>query len=148
MYTTSMTKEKLLDNFDKGVYCAQSVFAEFAPQLGVDRQTALRIASNFASGINEGATCGAVTGALMAIGLKYGQGDDIDRGKWEAMLEKAGRLKQRMIEKHGSYICRELLGHKLPEEIDAVNAEKKFETVCSSMVVDACEICAELLNEE
>ena len=93
MYTTSMTPEKALAAF--GLGCAQHVFGEFAPQFGIDRQTALRIASLFGSGMFEGASCGAVVGALMAIGLKYGQGDDPDPEKQEILLQKGAELAER-----------------------------------------------------
>ena len=58
MFTTSMTPEKALAGF--GLGCAQHVFGEFAPQLGLDRDTALRIAALFGSGMFEGATWGPV----------------------------------------------------------------------------------------
>ena len=145
MYTTSMTPEKALAAF--GLGCAQHVFGEFAPQFGIDRQTALRIASLFGSGMFEGASCGAVVGALMAIGLKYGQGDDPDPEKQEILLQKGAEFKARYKEKYGSCICREILGHKIPEELEQIEAENKFVTICSHAISDACSICAEILNE-
>ena len=145
MYTTSMTPEKALAAF--GLGCAQHVFGEFAPQFGIDRQTALRIASLFGSGMFEGASCGAVVGALMAIGLKYGQGDDPDPEKQEILLQKGAEFKARYTEKYGSCICKEILGHKIPEELEQIEAENKFVTICSHAISDACSICAEILNE-
>lgn len=148
MFTTNMTEEKLLENFSRMVFCSQAVFAEFAPQLGIDRETALKIAAPFASGMYDGATCGAVAGALMVLGLKYGQGDSVDPEKMELMLAKVGKFKAKILEKYGSCICKELIGYKMPEEVELVQAEGKFESVCSKIVTDACAICAELLNED
>ena len=146
MYTPSMTQEKALAAF--GLGCAQHVFGEFAPQFGIDRQTALRIASLFGSGMFEGASCGAVVGALMAIGLKYGQGDDPDPEKQEILLQKGAEFKKRYAERYGSCVCKEILGHKIPEELEQIEAENKFVTICSHAISDACAICAEILNEE
>ena len=148
MYTTDMTFEKVLNGFFREVDCSQAVFSEFAPQFGIDKVTALKIAAIFGCGMCEGETCGAVVGALMSLGLKYGQGYDADRGKKNLMLEKAGKFKKMFSDKYGSCICREMLGYKLPEEMDQIKAENKFETVCSHAVVDACRICTDILNEE
>ena len=146
MYTSSMTPEKALAGF--GLGCSQHVFGELAPQLGLDRETALKIAALFGSGMFEGATCGAVVGALMAIGLKYGQGDDPDPEKQELAQKKGAQFKERYAEIFGSCVCREILGHKIPEELEQIEAENKFVTVCSRAITDACAICAEILNEE
>lgn len=144
MYTTSMTPEKALAGF--GLGCAQHVFGEFAPQLGIDRETALKTAALFGSGMFEGGTCGAVVGGLMAIGLRFGQGDGPDPEKQELLRQKGEEFKAKYKEKYGSCICREILGHKIPEELEQIEAENKFVTVCSHAIADACAICAEILN--
>ncbi len=146
MYTTSMTPEKALAGF--GLGCAQHVFGEFAPQFGIERETALKIAALFGSGMFEGASCGAVVGALMAIGLKYGQGDGPDPDRQDILLQKGAEFKKRYAELYGSCVCKEILGHKIPEELEQIEAENKFVTVCSHAISDACAICADILNEE
>ena len=146
MFTTSMTPEKALAGF--GLGCAQHVFGEFAPQFGLERETALKIAALFGSGMFEGASCGAVVGALMAIGLRFGQGDNPDPEKQELIQQKGEKFKARFAEKYGSRVCSGILGYKIPEEMDKIEAENKFVTVCSHAIADACEICAEILNED
>ncbi len=148
MYTTSITPEMALSAFMTGVDCSQVVFAEFATQFGIDRETALKISANFGGGMSEGATCGAVVGALMALGLQYGQGDEVDPDRKDEMVAVAADFKARFSELYGSCICREMLGYKIPEEIDRIMAENKFATVCCHAVADACRICADLLNED
>ena len=49
--------------------CAQATFVPVAESLGMDTETACRIAAHFAAGMGMGATCGGVTGGLMALGL-------------------------------------------------------------------------------
>jgi len=61
--------------FTDGKSCSQAVFAAFAPALGVDKPEALRLASGFGGGMHVGATCGAATGAVLVLGMRYG-GDD------------------------------------------------------------------------
>ena len=147
MYTSSMTPEKALAGFGS-VDCAQHVFGEFAPQLGVDREISLKISAYFGGGMWEGATCGAVVGALMSIGLKYGQGDSPDPEKKNLMLQKGAEFKARFAEKYGSCLCKEMLGYKIPEEMEQIMAENKFGNVCCHAVTEACRICSEILNEE
>ena len=59
--------------FSEGFSCSQSVLAAFAPEFGLDVDAALRVAAAFGGGMGRpGHPCGAVTGALMALGLRYG----------------------------------------------------------------------------
>ena len=148
MITSTMTSEKALAGFGSGIDCSQAVFAELAPQLGVDRETALKISACFGGGMWVGETCGAVVGAIMAIGLKYGQGDTVDPDKKNAMLAKAAAFRAKFAEKYGSCVCKEVLGYKIPEEMEQIMAENKFGNVCFHLVTDACQICAEILNED
>ena len=67
--------EKALDYFDNHFNCSQSVLTSFADELGLTEDESLRVASAFGGGMGrQQFTCGAVTGASMAIGLKFGKG--------------------------------------------------------------------------
>ena len=55
--------------------CCQSVLVPFADACGLDREAAFRMGANFGSGMHHGSTCGAVTSALMVLGLA-GRGPD------------------------------------------------------------------------
>lgn len=147
MIEVSITAQQALNGFGTGVDCSQAVFGEFAPQIGLDKETAMKIGANFGGGMWEGETCGAVVGALMALGLKYGQAENADPEKKNAMLAKAAEFKKRFSEKYGSCICREVLGYKIPEDMEKIMEENKFGNVCCHLVVDACRICADLMNE-
>ena len=61
--------------FSQKFNCAQAVFAAFASELGLNEEQALKIGGCFGSGMRKGEVCGACTGALMALGLKYGQSE-------------------------------------------------------------------------
>ena len=67
--------EKSLKLFESKFNCAQSVFASFSEELGLDEKQALKIGGCFGSGMRKGEVCGACTGALMVLGLKYGQNE-------------------------------------------------------------------------
>lgn len=60
---------QLRANCDTHYNCAQAVFIPFAEEMGMTTEQAASIAAHFGSGMRMGATCGAVTGALMALGI-------------------------------------------------------------------------------
>jgi len=128
--------------------CAQAVFSTFAPELGLAREVALWVAGAFGGGMGRsGATCGAVTGALMAIGLKYGKcrpGDDAARERTYAL---AGDFLRRFQARRGSTLCRELLGYDTgtPAGRQAAREAGLYETLCPQLVRDAVEIVEALL---
>ena len=144
----SKASERASDFFTGEYHCAQSVLMAFAPQLGLDLQTAARIAAPFGAGIGRlGMMCGAVSGALMVIGLKYGHRSWLDFEAKERTYEIAREFLKRFEESHVSHTCRQLLG------VDARNAEEwalareegLFEDRCTAVVRDAADIVGELL---
>ncbi|MDP3565236.1 MAG: C-GCAxxG-C-C family protein [Methanoregula sp.] len=64
--------DEALASFQTGITCSSAVFSAFADELGLDDRTAKKIACGFGAGISKtGNICGAVSGAIMVIGLKY-----------------------------------------------------------------------------
>jgi len=94
-----------------------------------------------------GETCGAVTGAFMVIGLKYGNTKTGDDGARERTYELVGEFAKRFRSSHGSIVCRELLGYDLsnPEERTAARKKGLFTTLCPQLVQDAVEILEKIL---
>jgi C_GCAxxG_C_C family probable redox protein len=81
-----MTKsDDALGSFQSGFTCSSVVFSTFSGELGLDPDTAKKIGCGFGAGISKtGNICGAVSGAIMVIGLKYGKtikGDDAATGQ-------------------------------------------------------------------
>ncbi len=140
--------EKSLELFGLKFNCAQSVFASFAEELGLDETEALKIAACFGSGMRKGEVCGACTGALMVIGLKYGQ---YNTGDIESK-QKSDQLCIEFLEKfesnNGSYICNELLGCDLKTQEGKNYAIKNnlFTEICPKMVESATKIVEELIK--
>jgi C_GCAxxG_C_C family probable redox protein len=135
--------------FDEGFNCSQAVFSAFAPQLGLDRVVALKVAGPFGGGIGRmGETCGAVTGALMVIGLKYGQTTSEDKAAKEKSYELVRQFAERFKARNrGCLACRELLGADIgtPEGMQKIREKQAFTTMCPKFVRDAAEIVEELL---
>lgn len=65
-------KKQAIEDFAKGYNCAQSVFASFAPEYGIDKEQAYKLACGVGGGFRFAEVCGAVSGAVMIIGLKGG----------------------------------------------------------------------------
>lgn len=140
-----------LASFAGGFNCAQSVFATFGPSLGMDREDCLRIAGTFGGGMGRmGEACGAVTGALMAIGLQYGQTDVTDKAGKDRCYALVREFITRFRARNGTINCTELLGFDLgtPEGAQAAKETSIHTTVCPKFVGDAAEILAELLARE
>jgi len=134
--------------FLQGFNCAQSVFVAFAPQLGMDESQALKLASPFGGGVaRRGQTCGAVTGALMALGRA--QGADTPAGKEDA-YRLGQELLQRFESRHATILCRELIGCDIstPEGHQQARAKGVFTALCPLFVRDAAEIVQAMLAKK
>jgi C_GCAxxG_C_C family probable redox protein len=135
------------DLFARNFNCAQSVFASFASRLGMDESRMLKLASPFGGGVSRrGQICGAVTGGLMALGLA--RGSDSPLGK-EAAYQLGQEFLQRFESRHGSIICRDLLGFDISTESGRQQALEKgaFKTLCPRFVRDAVEITRDMLEK-
>lgn len=118
--------------------CSQAIFATYSEQLGlgkVDYDTCLKIASAFGGGIaRTGNVCGALTGALMVLGLKYGGAKEAEQ---EKANEVGGKLLNEFQSLNGSIICRELINHDLLTDEDVKQAFKKGSFInCPKFVED------------
>ncbi len=137
-----------LKAFRQGFSCSQAVFSSFASEMGLDPETALKLSQAFGGGMAHlGETCGAVTGAFLAISLKHGRtrSEDIEARDrtYSRMQEFAARFKARF----GSLHCPELLGVDLRTEDGARQARVNdlFRKRCDAFVRAAAEWTDELL---
>jgi C_GCAxxG_C_C family probable redox protein len=135
--------------FEEGFSCSQAVLSTFGPALGLDRDTALKVAAAFGGGMaGRGDTCGAVSGALMGIGLKYGRTRTDDEEAKERAYSLAQKFMQEFESRHGSVFCRDLLGYDIstPDGLASAGQENLGTTLCPNFVGDAAEILEELLE--
>jgi C_GCAxxG_C_C family probable redox protein len=135
------------ERFAQGFSCSQSVFSAYAAQLGIDDETALKLASPFGGGVaHQGQVCGAVSGALMALGLARG-GATVD--KKDETYRIAEEFVKRFQERHDAILCRELIGIDIstPNGLENAREQNVFHTICSRLVKDATELVAEFLDE-
>jgi len=114
----------------------------------IESETIPRIASCFGGGIgNTGAVCGAVAGAVMAIGLKMERGDTME--DWFRTAAVAQEFRRRFEAEMGNINCRELTGADLTTE----EGREQFmssdipQTVCFPAVGLAYRLVVDLLKE-
>ncbi|MGI6154199.1 MAG: C-GCAxxG-C-C family protein [Christensenellaceae bacterium] len=135
----------------EGYSCSQSVVASLCEEFGVDRVTAFRFAAAFGSGIGHSTeTCGAVTGAMMLIGLKQGKiHPDDDESNPECYEVAQVFFKRFMAEFDGHFKCRDLLGADTNTEEGKAFVEEHnmYETKCNDFIRYAAEIAADLLSD-
>jgi len=135
------------ERFTQGQNCAQAVLSAFAAQSGIAEETALRLASPFGGGIaRQGQACGALTGALMVLGLQRGNSTPQDK---EETYRIAQEFVQALQDRHGALLCRELVGYDIstPEGLQAARDGNVFTSVCPALVNSAAEMLAEMLKE-
>ncbi len=147
------TVESALSCFDKGFVCSQAVLSSYAKQYDLAPDLAMKISSAFGGGMARTAsTCGAVTGAFMVIGLKFGP--VFDEGKNDKLAKEktyqvVNTFVRRFKELNRSIICKELLGADIstPEGLKAAEDNKLYDTACTGFIKYAIEILDELLIE-
>lgn len=134
--------------FKEGFSCSQSVLAAFSDMFGLERDLALKISQPFGGGIaHRGEICGAVSGAFMAIGLKFGRTKAEDIASREKTYEAVKNFIKKFEDLHGSIICKELLGYDIGSAEEFAEAEKQglFENLCPKFVRHASEILKEMI---
>ena len=112
------------------VNCAQATFCAFCEETGMSKETAMKITTGFGGGLRDKEACGAVTGAIMALGLILGQKDDNDLEAKQLASDMTVEFNKRFKEKHGSIVCRDL----------------KDDDICAQLVGDGAQILDELLK--
>jgi C_GCAxxG_C_C family probable redox protein len=130
--------------FRDGYLCSQAVFAAYSEMLGLEKDLAFKIGNGFGAGIaRRQEVCGAVSGAVMLIGLKYGKVDPNDSIAHEKTFKLVNDFCAKFIEKNKSINCHELLG------CDMATAKEKglFSTLCKKCIMDSVDIVGEILED-
>lgn len=139
-------EEKAVDTFIHGHNCCQAVAMTIGEQHGIDPEISKRMGRAFGGGMGRlGLVCGAVSGALMAIGLALESTTD-ERATRLKSNEFAREFVQRFIDRYDTILCKELLGADMltPEGKEKIEKEKLFDTLCPKLVQSAVEIFQEL----
>jgi len=134
--------------FQQHYNCAQAVFSAYAEELGLERDLAFKVATGFGGGMGRlAATCGAVTGAFMALGLKYGMTDAANQADKEKSYAAVQAFAQQFKARFGALDCRDLLGADLstPEGLTIAREQQLFTRRCPVLLQATTEILDEML---
>ncbi len=140
--------EKAVNYFAQRYNCSQSVLLAFAEELGLEKESALKISSGFGGGIARmQVSCGAVTGGVMVLGLRQGNTRPEDTETKEKNYELIRLFAERFRKELGSLNCRELLGFDLNTEEgrQSIKDNNLTEKVCRQCVRCAAQLLEEML---
>lgn len=134
--------------FAQKYHCSQAVLVAFAEELGLTEEQALKLGGCFGGGMCKGEVCGACTGALMALGLKYGQSNVLDLESRKKTNDITVQFLDLFRQKNGSYLCKKLLGCDLATDEGKQYAIEinLFINFCPKMVESATLIAEQLLD--
>jgi C_GCAxxG_C_C family probable redox protein len=141
--------ERAADYFARGCNCSQSVLAAYAEQFGLSEERALKVAGGFGGGMGRMAeTCGAVTGAIMVIGLKFASTTPGDIQGKENAYAVVREFVHRFKGRNATVLCRELLDCDIstPEGMKRAQQEKLIKKCCPKLIRDAAEILDQLIE--
>ncbi len=151
-------RQRARKNFSLGYNCSEAVFEALLAEFGLDLPPdALRLATGFGGGVGlYGDTCGAVTGAMLAVSavhgrraLPEGDGREVALKSREQFYGRPGlyrifnQLPNGVAEKYGSIVCRELTGKWQSDWLCREHALS-----CREVITDAAGIAAELVLTE
>lgn len=135
--------------YNGGFVCSQAILSTYGPLYGLERENALKIADAFGGGMARmGETCGAVTGAFMVMGLKYGRTVIENSQTHEDLYGLVREFISRFISRNGSIMCRDLLHQDIstPQGLKEARDKNLFKTLCPEYVKNAVEILEEFLD--
>lgn len=144
MYSIEITKANAVNEMNSGYNCAQAVLNQYCEQHGLAHDLALRIASGFGGGMRMGKTCGAVTGGIMALGLFYGFGVDLDPEVKMRMQTITVEFLEKFKAANGTTDCKEILGidTSLPGNRELATEQGLFQQKCPACLHSAIDIIA------
>jgi C_GCAxxG_C_C family probable redox protein len=142
-------KERAPKLFEEGYLCSQSILMAYAPLFDLDRETAARLGASFGGGVaRRGETCGAVNGACMVLGLKFGHTTADDLNSKERTYQAVQEFISQFQTRNGFTGCNQLLGLDIStaQGLQKAHDSQLFSTRCPGFVTDAAEILNQLLE--
>lgn len=133
--------------FLKSMNCSQAILETYGPSMGLPTETARRVAAPFAGGMGMGSECGAVTGAFLVIGMKYGKTRDDDSQADNETFRRVAEFVKQFKARHTYITCSELLKVDMgtPEGVKEASKKGLFTSVCPGYVKTAAELLDKIL---
>lgn len=144
------TDSDAVKRFLEGNACSQAVLSQYSELFDLDQTSALKIASGFGAGMQMGKTCGAVTGAYMVLGLKFGTEESALSDGRKEVYNAVVEFTRKFEERNGTTDCRDLLGCDISTAAGSQFAkeQKLFTTVCPRFVKDVSELLDAIIAQD
>jgi C_GCAxxG_C_C family probable redox protein len=144
---TDLTKE-VQGVFPDSLNCAQTVLTIMYEKRDLQISNPEYLVAGFGGGIGvQGEVCGAVAGAVIAIGVLVARKEkDILEHKKTA-YGLAAKFLKKFKENYSTAICSELLGYDITDSKLREENRPLFEKECPKFVVKAIEILLEMFPE-
>ena len=140
---------KLAESYaGQGFLCSESCLMTLAKCLGVESPLIPRIATGFGAGIGRsGETCGAVTGAVIGLSIKYGR-DKVEPTKDRRPYWYAAELLERFRQEHGELACPALLGLDIakPADYEEYIKNNLWTSHCTKFILSATGLAWDILE--
>lgn len=139
------------DYMKKGYNCAQSVIKAYAGDVGMNEEDAVKMASALGGGIGRtGHICGAVSGAALIIGMKFGSTDNTAKHSRAKAYQKAKELLEKFSAQNKSVLCKDLLEYDISTKEGLKQARESgvFIQKCPLLVSSAAKILEDIISSE
>jgi len=134
--------------FEHGYNCSQSVFMAYSDLYGIDQETAAKLATSFGGGMGRlREVCGALSGALLVLGMQYPFVDVSNRKSKNDNYKVVQRVAKDFKLEMGSYICADLLKIKR-EAQPPESAERTIAYYDSRPCIHCVKTAARIIGEE
>lgn len=124
--------EEALKLYKNGYNCAEALLKSAEKYLDNYSNEIRKTATSFGSGMFNGESCGVVSGALIALGLKYAPNDPLDRAQFKILYKKIKAFQQEFKDNFHSLNCLKL--------------KKEYHQNCFDMVKKGAEILEKLIS--
>ncbi len=134
---TKRIEEKALSYFDQGFNCSESVLKSLVEAFSIKSDCVPKIATGFGGGYGKkGEVCGAISGAVMALGIKYGRESSKEKDKKEKLYGRVQDLIDAFTKKYNCTRCMDLLGCDMstPEGKDKYKKEGLHQNKCAKLL--------------
>jgi C_GCAxxG_C_C family probable redox protein len=140
--------ENAADAMRSGFNCAQSIIKAYAAELSVEEDAVVRMAASFGGGLGRnGYVCGAVSGAAMVIGARFGNADAADTAARDRTYSAISDLLEKFQREHHTVLCRELISFEIntPEGYTRAREADVFQNRCPLFLRSVGKILDEIL---
>ncbi|MCQ2053117.1 MAG: C-GCAxxG-C-C family protein [archaeon] len=140
-------EEEIAKGFGEGFDCSTAVFSRLAREVGFTEEEGKKLSACFGIGMMQGTICGAVSGAFIAIGAKYGNVKPGDMTQKGLCMSKRQEFIEAFEREFGSLTCPGLLNLDLRKEEDMKKAQEEglLTSVCPKYCKRAIEITKSIL---